>query len=89
MSSFAEQVALGVSAAMARRARETEARIERMLARERSDMRSAIETKSAVDGKASAPRLRLQAEARAFEVAALATAEIAHEIAAEDARATR
>lgn len=89
MTSIDEQVALGVSAAMARRARETEARIEQMLAREQADIRSAIETKSAVDGKASAPRLRLQAEARAFGLAAQAFAEETHRIAADDARAAR
>ncbi|WP_062236988.1 hypothetical protein [Aureimonas sp. N4] len=87
MTSFAEQVTLGVSAAMARRAAATEQKIEARLAREQADIRSAIETNSSVDGKASAPRLRLQAEARAFGQAALAAAEIALEIATEDARA--
>ncbi|WP_062223185.1 hypothetical protein [Aureimonas sp. D3] len=89
MTSLSDQVARGVSAAMARRAVATEQKIEARLAREQADIRSAIETKSSVDGKASAPRLRLQAEARAFGQAALAAAEIALEIAAEDARVAR
>ncbi len=87
--SLAERIALAVAAGMERRAQEADARVERMLAREQADIRAAIETKSSVDGKASQPRLREQERHRAFERAARATAEVAREIAAEEAKGRR
>lgn len=69
------------------RAAEAGAKVEAMHDRYRRDIASAVESKSAVDGKAAAPRLALQERRRVYQGIADAVNEILLEEAAAEAAA--